>query len=246
VTQDVTLKRCFGEKTKLADCDWDYLSGLETLAEPKQHMPRLVDLLAYLAQPEHENIWVLLDIKRDDDPDELLAATALAIASIKPSRPWKDRIILGAWTGHYIDLCRKYLPGFSIAYINWSVTQASRLLRESDVGFNMLQPSLVGPSGSRFIRETRQARRNLFVWTVNKDRWMHWSIRKQVDGVITDDPKRFLDVCEQWKAGGGQTSTTPGQFQWEVSAQLMLIVFAPLLWYIARTANRRRVVPIKV
>lgn len=26
-------------------------------------MPRLKDLLDYLAEPEHENIWVLLDIK---------------------------------------------------------------------------------------------------------------------------------------------------------------------------------------
>lgn len=215
------------------------------MAEPKQRMPRLVDLLAYLARPENENIWVLLDIKRDDDPDELLSATAAAIASVKPSRPWKDRIILGAWTGHYIDLCRKYLPGFSIAFINWSLSEATRLLRESDVGFNMLQPSLVGPSGSRFIRETRKARRNLFVWTVNKERWMHWSIRKGVDGVITDDPKRFLDVCEQWKAGGGQRSTTPGQVLSEAFVQFVMIVFAPLVWFVVRR-NRKRVVPVKV
>jgi len=189
---------------------------------------------------------VLLDIKRDDDPEELLVATAAAIASVKPSRPWKDRIVLGAWTGNYIDLCRTHLPGFSIAFINWSLVEASRLLRESDVGFNMLQPSLVGPCGSRFIRETRKAGRNLFVWTVNKERWMYWSIRKGVDGVITDDPKRFLEVCEEWKAGGGQRSTTPGQFLREVFAQLMMIVFAPLLGVMVRRASRKRMVPVKV
>jgi phosphatidylglycerol phospholipase C len=61
--QDATLQRCFGLPTKIADCDWDYLSGLETVAEPRQHMPRLVDLLAYLVEPGNEDIWILLDIK---------------------------------------------------------------------------------------------------------------------------------------------------------------------------------------
>lgn len=48
---------------KIADCDWSYLSTLKTLREPKQSMPRLLDLLEYLAQPGLESIWVLLDVK---------------------------------------------------------------------------------------------------------------------------------------------------------------------------------------
>jgi hypothetical protein len=61
--QDGSLQRCFGEKTKVADCDWSYLSGLRTIKAPHEPMPRLVDLLEYLAQPGREQIWVLLDIK---------------------------------------------------------------------------------------------------------------------------------------------------------------------------------------
>jgi hypothetical protein len=61
--QDASLKRCFGKDEKIADCDWEYLSTLETLREPRQGMPRLADLLSWLAQPEFEEIWVLLDIK---------------------------------------------------------------------------------------------------------------------------------------------------------------------------------------
>jgi len=45
------------------DCDWSYLSTLRTLRAPHESMPRLVDLLEYLAQPGLEDIWVLLDIK---------------------------------------------------------------------------------------------------------------------------------------------------------------------------------------
>ena len=65
----------------------------------------------------------------------------------------------------------------------------------------MLQKTLVGPPGNRFIKSIRRQpgpHRNLFVWTVNDEEWMEWSIRKQVDGVITDDPKLFLDVCDRY------------------------------------------------
>jgi phosphatidylglycerol phospholipase C len=209
-------------------------------------MPRLVDLLAYLAQPENEHIWVLLDLKRDDDPNELLSATAAALASVKPSVRWSSRIVLGPWTEQYIDLCRKHLPGYPMAFINWSLPEASRLLRESDVWFNLLQPSLVGPCGSRFINEARRQGRPLLVWTVNQERWMHWSIRKKVTGVITDDPKKFLEVCDQWNSGGGQRSTTLGQLLNQLFVQFVMAVFAPLIWFVARNRRAKRKVPVKV
>jgi phosphatidylglycerol phospholipase C len=112
------LKRCFGKNEKIADCDWSYLSSLKTLQEPRQGMPRLLDLLEYLAQPDLESIWLLLDIKvgfclahsrhisgsteltvlqRDADADELMSRIAGTIASVPSTRPWSERIVLGAW-----------------------------------------------------------------------------------------------------------------------------------------------------
>lgn len=38
--------------------------------------------------------------------------------------------------------------------------------------------------------------RPVFVWTVNDEKWMKWSIRKDVDGVITDDPKKYIEVAD--------------------------------------------------
>ena len=61
--QDATLKRCFGKDEKIIDCDWEYIKSLRTLMEPQQQMPRLEDLLEYLASPGLEEIWLLLDIK---------------------------------------------------------------------------------------------------------------------------------------------------------------------------------------
>ena len=61
--QDATLKRCFGKDEKIIDCSWDYISQQRTLAAPHEPMPRLKDLLEFLASPGLESIWLLLDIK---------------------------------------------------------------------------------------------------------------------------------------------------------------------------------------
>ena len=61
--QDATLKRCYGDDRKIIDCDWKFLSKQRTLQAPHEPMPRLRDLLEYLASPGREEIWLLLDIK---------------------------------------------------------------------------------------------------------------------------------------------------------------------------------------
>ncbi|KAJ0300368.1 hypothetical protein Brms1b_012811 [Colletotrichum noveboracense] len=65
LSHDGTLKRCFGVDKKINECEWEYVSSLETIREPRQRMPRLSDLLEFLAEggKERESIWVLLDIK---------------------------------------------------------------------------------------------------------------------------------------------------------------------------------------
>jgi hypothetical protein len=63
IKQDANLKRCFGRKEKIIDCDWSSLKTLRTIKEPHEPMPRLKDLLEYLATPGLEDIWLLLDIK---------------------------------------------------------------------------------------------------------------------------------------------------------------------------------------
>ena len=160
----------------------------------------------------------------DDDADKLISAVAETVASVPTTRAWKERIVLGGWNVRctpcaylarayttlqqsYIDICRDLLPGFPVAHIGFSLLYARRFLSQPDVHFNLFQKALVGPIGSRFIKATREAGRDLFVWTVNDEQWMEWSIRKQVDGVITDDPKRFLEVCDRLgngSSGGGE------------------------------------------
>lgn len=55
--------------------------------------------------------------------------------------------------------------------------------------------------GANFLRDAKAAGRPIFAWTVNDENMMRWSIKHELDGVITDDTERFLKVCDEWKDG---------------------------------------------
>ncbi|EOD48705.1 putative glycerophosphoryl diester phosphodiesterase family protein [Neofusicoccum parvum UCRNP2] len=170
-------------------------------------MPRLGDLLEFMAKPGHEHVWVLLDIKqRDNDLDDVMRLIAETIAAVppSPSRPWTQRIVLGVWAAKYLPFISQYLPHFPLTYISFSLPCAYHFLRTvPKMSFNMYAPILAGPLGAAFRKKAHRLHRPVFVWTVNKERAMRWSIEKGLDGVVTDDPAKFLDACDRWEGGGG-------------------------------------------
>lgn len=76
------------------------------------------------------------------------------------------------------------------------------------------------------MRDVKKERRPLITWTVNGDYSMRWVISKEVDGVITDDPKAFLEVCEKWESGdralGHMTWIQLGLLSW---LNLLVLLF---------------------
>jgi len=204
LSHDPTLRRCFGKEGKILNFDWDYLKGLRCLKDPHEGMPRLLDLLEYLASPALDGIWLLLDIKADNNLDKIMSLIAHTICQAPPSlTPWTQRIVLGCWAAEYLPLCYKYLPHFPITHIGFSLSYARHFLAVPDVSFNLLQKILIGPAGARFLRDARAARRPVYAWTVNERAMMRWCIRRGVDGVLTNDPGLFLSVCEEHDRDGG-------------------------------------------
>ncbi|KAI0124126.1 PLC-like phosphodiesterase [Xylariales sp. AK1849] len=200
LSHDATLNRCFGKPRKVSECEWAYLSTLLTLREPKEAMTCLVDLLEYVAQPGQEQIWLLLDIKRDDAADELFTCLAAAIASVPAtSRPWNKRIILGAWDAEWVRACFKHLPEFPVALTTPSPAYASAMLAVPDLHFSLLNYSFATRRGNQFLLKAKNHARMVFSWSDNAEEWMALSIRNEVNGVITDNPKRFIELCDEWK-----------------------------------------------
>ncbi|GKT49011.1 phosphatidylglycerol phospholipase C [Colletotrichum spaethianum] len=284
LSHDGNLKRCFGVDKKINECDWAYLETLQTVMEPGEKMPRLEDLLVFLAEEGagRDEVWVLLDIKvetglllrdasadtlgeqTDDPPAELLGHVAEVLTSTPGPVPWEKRIVFGCWNQPYITHVRTILPTYPLALISWSPLYARKFLSPSqpNLSFNMFQKALVGPVGKLFIRKVRKADRKLFVWTVNDEEWMEWSIAAGADGVITDDPEMFLEVCRRWEGGDGSDSAARPKGTGEepaakaarragrvrdgtwgrtlrlyfqiVSVQVLVLLFTPLLMIFAR------------
>lgn len=178
-------------------------------------MPRLTDLLEYVAQPGREHIWLLFDIKIDNDADTVMRLIAQTLASVNPGgRPWEERVLMGIWVPKFLSLCTKYVPDFPVAHIGFSTTTAREYLKVPNVAFNMLLYTLLGPVGARFMRDVRKQKRPLFVWTVNEPNLMAWCIQRAVDGVVTDDPELFKQICDDWDDKKAKKTARPTIMQW--------------------------------
>jgi len=201
VSHDATLKRCYGKSEKILNCNWDEIKTLRTIAEPHEPMPRLSDVLELFAQPGMEDVWLLLDIKLDNDADSImrLIGSTMASVSAPAAKAWKEKVVLGIWAAKYLPLAQQYLPGYPIMHIGFSTSYARHFFSVPNVGFNMLLPILIAPGGRRFLKDAREKyHRKVIAWTVNDVDRMEWCIRRQLNGVITDDPSKFLEVCQRF------------------------------------------------
>lgn len=143
--------------------------------------------------------------------------------------------------------------------ITWFLPYARHFLRLPGLGYNVFQRALVGPLGAHFLRRARADDRLVFAWTVNEERWMEWCLRrnadaatseqqqqqqqgvKLIDGVITDDPKLFLEVCARWEdeqdgkvVRRASSSGVVGGLRGGLRVVMQLLVFhviAPLFYF---------------
>ncbi|RVD81679.1 uncharacterized protein DFL_009531 [Arthrobotrys flagrans] len=195
LSHDASLKRCYGIQGNVIDYDWEFLKTLRTVKEPHVPMPRLSELVQFLDHPENKHIWLILDIKTDNIAEDVILAIAEAISSVNGSSEyWHGRIQLGCWNIQFVPLCQKYLPGFPITFIGYSLALAAEFLDVPEANFNLLFPSVVGPFGSDFIRKAQSRGREVYVWTLNDTTLMKWAISLGVDGIVTDETMKLMGI----------------------------------------------------
>lgn len=93
----------------------------------------------------------------------------------------------------FVPPSHKYFPGYPITNIGFSIPYSRQFLAIPNCSFNILQATLVSPAGRKFIKEVKTKNRAIYSWTVNDETNMDWCIRRGLDGVITDEPKKYLD-----------------------------------------------------
>lgn len=187
----------------------------------------------------------------DNDPEMIMRKIAEDIESV-PSPgagpDWDRRILLGCWSGRFLPMCTKYLPQYPVTLICVHLGYARQFLQVPGLSFNVNQMILMGPLGRGFLEEVRAARRRIYVWTVNPQNLMHWSIRHGVDGVITDHPGRFRQVCQKWEKhqrDGTESSLHPGVDRMTMSQRLKILAVALYVLLFGWFLKRKYLAPVE-
>ncbi len=250
--------RCFGDKARLADYDWSYVSGLQTLQEPRQHAAPARGP-AGVPGPARERgpcgcCWTSRSVKcavlgRRTPPPPPPSANILRQKRRRP-----DELIKLHGRRHRRRSSRRGRG----AERSCSARGGTR--RWPCAGGACLgsrSPSSASVAGASRSSEGGERRRRRSTSTCCSRRWSsgaadrfmqaarggqqpvrvdgqrravdEWSIRRGVDGVVTDDPARFLAVCRGGAPAGARGRRRPRSAR-EAAVRLAMLMLAPLVW----------------
>ncbi|PFH54939.1 hypothetical protein XA68_11559 [Ophiocordyceps unilateralis] len=156
-------------------------------------------------------MWILLDIKMDDDAELLVSAIARAVQEVPSgSVPWEKRMVLGCWNASTLLAARRHLPNYALSHIGTSASYAAHFLGpQPNLALNLAYTAVPfapfsSSSSSSSLPPPRRLRPSssppLFAWTVNGESTMRWALAHgNIDAVVTDDPAAFRALCRRWE-----------------------------------------------
>ncbi|KII94612.1 hypothetical protein PLICRDRAFT_169350 [Plicaturopsis crispa FD-325 SS-3] len=195
---DPALERTTDGKGVIKEQAWYGVNGMEhvrTTKEPKQAIPTFAETITLLMQPENRHVKFNVDVKVQNDPDRLFS---LMDALITAQPDWEidlaPRILLGLWHPRFIAYAKARLPYCRRSHIGESLDIARKYFWKDVQAFSMAFGSLTSADGEKFRRECKAEGKQLMVWTVNKPDHMMEAVRWEVDAILTDVTKTWLDL----------------------------------------------------
>ena len=203
---DPTLDRTTDGKGLIRTQPWKgVIEHVRTLKTPKEPIPRFDELLELLAEPGNRHVTLNIDCKIQNDPETLFPEMARIIAT---HDNWETdlapRLILGIWHPLFLKAACKYLPllqryhiGFSTNIVKksagclFSPHQADAFLAlryfwDACHGFSINFALLMGVGGQEFLRQCREAGKEICVWTVNSPEEMKIAMTWGIKAILTD------------------------------------------------------------
>jgi len=173
----------------------DGMEHLTTKKEPKQSIPTFQKTVALLMKPENRHVTFNIDVKIQNKPERLFALMH-AIISAQPD--WETalapRILLGLWHPAFIPHAKALVPYLRRSFIGISIELARKYFWDSCEVFSIAFPTLATMSGERFRKDCKAAGKKVMVWTVNDPLQMVEAARWEVDCILTDVTKTWLDL----------------------------------------------------
>jgi len=136
-----------------------------------------------------------VDVKVQNDPERLFG---LMDQIITAQPDWEDRlaprILVGLWHPAFLPFAKAKLPYCRRSYIGSNLDIARKYFWKDCDTFSIKFDVLTSMDGERFRRECKEAGKKLMVWTVNDPDRMMEAVRWEVDTIITDVTKTWLDL----------------------------------------------------
>lgn len=204
IAHDIDTERVFGARYDITKTPYDgVLSELRTLREPHCKMPLFTETLKWFIEEREEGkeIKLMLDIKTDNDPDELFHLIKNDLESFKSIEYWYDKLIFGLWRPDFYKL--EFLKNFDVVHIAFDVNFAKTFVKaiENENGkisavslFSMVIYTETEKNALIELCETKGLK--IWFWTINVKPELDDALKacqlsdgsNLLTGIITDDP----------------------------------------------------------
>lgn len=207
IAHDIDTRRVFGENYVVTETAWHgKLDQLQTLREPRSPMPLFKDVLAWAAGvwDQGGEIKLMLDIKADNDPQQLYELVWAMFEANRGVEYWKNKIIWGLWTPAFI--LPSFIKGWEVINITFDVNVAVEFHKVClERGVELHAVSIYGVimdnkvEGQKLLTLVRDNGLKIWFWTLNR----HLEVAKAVEfadngalleGVVTDDPPAAMGI----------------------------------------------------
>ncbi|KAJ7368882.1 PLC-like phosphodiesterase [Mycena olivaceomarginata] len=195
---DPDLKRTTNSTGNIREREWhgpDGIQHVRTTKEPHQAIPTFAETIALLMRPENQHANFNVDVKVQNTPARLFALMHETISS-HPN--WETllapRILLGLWHPSFLGPAKEQLPYCRRSYIGNSPAIARKYFWNDCEVFSVSFAALTSGDGQRFRQECKAGGKKVMVWTVNDPDHMMEAVRWEVDVILTDVTKTWLDL----------------------------------------------------
>ncbi|KAH9948787.1 PLC-like phosphodiesterase [Amylocystis lapponica] len=178
---DQSLDRTTNGKGLIREKQWygqDGMEHLRTVKVPQQSIPTFAETVALLMKPENRHVKFNVDVKVQNTPERLFRLMH-TIISAQPD---------------FIPHAKAHVPYLRRGHIGDSIERARKYFWDSCEVFSIRFATLTVAEGEKFRRDCKKAGKQVMVWTVNDPVQMVEAVRMDVDVILTDVTRTWLDL----------------------------------------------------
>jgi len=186
LNHDDTLKRVAGVDKEVSDLTFAEVRQLEigsSLGLTGERIPTLDEAI----QEVKGKGFLIIDIKSKSNPDDI----AQKIVDLIISNNMQSDTYVQSFYPSALKAVRNVNPDIRIGQILTALTGDLSVL---DVDFYTINQNMVS---DEFITSAHMLGRGVWVWTVNSDRNIREIIKYPVDGIISDNPERVMELMAE-------------------------------------------------